>query len=87
MAATTSNEPIYSVWVEKDLPMLTRDMRSTSYVFKRSHRIRLEVSSSNFPNCAPNPNTGHPFGADAEVAPADQTVFHDSRYPSRLVLP
>ena len=63
------------------------DMRSTSYVFKRSHRIRLEISSSNFPNYAPNPNTGHLFGADAAVAPADQTVFHDSRYPSRLVLP
>jgi putative CocE/NonD family hydrolase len=63
------------------------DLWSTSQVFKAGHRIRLEVSSSNFPHFDRNPNTGHPFGVDAEVAVANQTVFHDSRYPSRLVLP
>jgi putative CocE/NonD family hydrolase len=63
------------------------DLWSTSHVFKAGHRIRLEVSSSNFPNFDRNPNTGHAFGADAEVAAARQTVFHDQRYPSRLVLP
>ena len=63
------------------------DLWATSHVFKAGHRIRLEVSSSNFPHFDRNPNTGHPFGIDAEVATARQTVFHDSRYPSRIILP
>ena len=65
----------------------TVDLWSTSHVFKAGHRIRLEVSSSNFPNFDRNPNTGHDFGADAEVVAARQTVFHDGRYPSHLILP
>jgi putative CocE/NonD family hydrolase len=65
----------------------TVDLWSTSHVFKAGHRIRLEVSSSNFPNFDRNPNTGHDFGVDAEVVAARQTVFHDSRYPSHLILP
>jgi uncharacterized protein len=65
----------------------TVDLWSTSHVFKAGHRIRLEVSSSNFPNFDRNPNTGHDFGVDAEVVAARQTVFHDSRYPSHLSLP
>jgi putative CocE/NonD family hydrolase len=63
------------------------DLWATSHVFKAGHRIRLEISSSNFPHFDRNPNTGHPFGADAEVISARQTVFHDSRYPSRVILP
>jgi putative CocE/NonD family hydrolase len=65
----------------------TVDLWSTSHVFKAGHRIRLEVSSSNFPNFDRNPNTGHDFGVDAEVVAARQTVFHDGRYPSHLILP
>lgn len=65
----------------------TVDLWSTSHVFKAGHRIRLEVSSSNFPNFDRNPNTGHDFGVDAEVVAARQTVFHDFRYPSHLILP
>ncbi len=65
----------------------TVDLWSTSYVFKAGHRIRLEVSSSNFPRYDRNQNTGHDLFADAEIRPARQTVFHDERYPSRLILP
>ena len=63
------------------------DLWATSHVFKAGHRMRVEVSSSNFPHFDRNPNTGHAFGVDAEVIAAHQTVFHDSRYPSHLVLP
>jgi len=63
------------------------DLWATSHVFKPGHRIRLEVSSSNFPRYDRNQNTGHDFGADGEVRTAKQTIFHDSRYPSHLVLP
>jgi putative CocE/NonD family hydrolase len=65
----------------------TIDLWATSHVFKVGHRFRLEVSSSNFPRYDRNPNTGHDFGVDTELRPAQQTIFHDSRYPSHLVLP
>ena len=63
------------------------DLWATSHVFKAGHRIRLEVSSSNFPRFDRNPNTGHPIGADADLETAQQTIFHDQRYPSHLLLP
>ena len=34
-----------------------------------------------------NPNTGHPFGQDAELKVADQTIFHDKDHPSIITLP
>jgi uncharacterized protein len=63
------------------------DLWATSHLFKAGHRLRLEVSSSNFPRYDRNPNTGHELFADATLQPAHQTVFHDSRYGSRVVLP
>ncbi|HUE87502.1 MAG TPA: CocE/NonD family hydrolase [Vicinamibacterales bacterium] len=66
---------------------LTIDVGVTSNLFKAGHRIRLEVSSSNFPRYDRNPNTGGPFGEDARLQTAEQTVFHDVARPSRLMLP
>ncbi len=63
------------------------DLWATSHVFQAGHRMRLEVSSSNFPHFDRTPHTGPEFGVDAEVIAARQTIFHDSRYPSHLVLP
>lgn len=63
------------------------DMWETSNVFKTGHRIRLEVSSSNFPRFDRNLNTGRRPGRDAEMAVAEQTVYHDARRPSHLMLP
>ena len=65
----------------------TIDMWSTSHVFKAGHRLRLDVSSSNFPRYDRNQNTGHELGMDAEFRTANQTVFHDERHPSHLILP
>jgi putative CocE/NonD family hydrolase len=59
----------------------------TANVFKKGHRIRIDISSSNFPRFDRNPNTGGTFGEDAELLRATQTVFHDATRPSRLVLP
>ena len=59
----------------------------TSMVFKAGHRIRLEVSSSNFPRYARNQNTGLPLGTRAEIRKAQQTIYHDADHPSRLILP
>lgn len=59
----------------------------TSNLFKAGHRIRLEISSSNFPMWDRNPNTGDPFGQNAEVRVADQVIVHDSEHPSMITLP
>lgn len=59
----------------------------TSMVFLKGHRIRLEVSSSNFPRYDRNPNTGKPIAQETETIVAEQTIHHDSHYASRLVLP
>ncbi len=56
-------------------------------MFKAGHRVRLEVSSSNFPRYARNLNTGLPLGTSAEIKTARQTVYHEAAYPSHLILP
>ncbi len=59
----------------------------TSHVFKAGHRIRVSITSSAFPDVDRNPNTGHPFGDDAELLSASQTLYHDERHPSLVMLP
>jgi len=63
------------------------DLWATSNVFRAGHHIRLDVTSSNFPRWDRNPNTGHDFGADAELAVAHQTILHDREHLSNVVLP
>ncbi|MHC5061477.1 MAG: CocE/NonD family hydrolase [Planctomycetota bacterium] len=63
------------------------DLWVTSNVFLPGHRIRVEISSSNFPRLDRNPNTGHKFGADAELRKAKQTIYHDADNPSHIILP
>jgi putative CocE/NonD family hydrolase len=59
----------------------------TGNVFRRGHRLRLEISSSNFPRFDRNLNTGRPTGDDAAGQPARQTVLHDRAHPSHVLLP
>ncbi|MGA3263160.1 MAG: CocE/NonD family hydrolase [Terracidiphilus sp.] len=63
------------------------DMLSTSNVFLKGHRIRLEVSSSNFPRFDRNLNTGKPASTSAIFVKATNTILHDPAHPSALVLP
>jgi putative CocE/NonD family hydrolase len=65
------------------------DLWATSNVFKVNHRIRLYVSSSEFPTYELNPNTGERITHDTtgRAVPATQHVFHDPSHPSRLILP
>lgn len=63
------------------------DLWSTSNRFLPGHQIRIEVSSSNFPQFDRNPNTGNTFGADSELKIANQTIFHNAEYPSHILLP
>ena len=63
------------------------DLWATSNVFKKGHRIRVEVSSSNFPRFDRNPNTGEEPWKATEMRPALQTVWHTAQLPSRITLP
>ncbi len=66
---------------------ITLDLQATSNLFAAGHRIRLDISSSNFPRFDLNPNTGAPLGAWSDGAPATNTVFHDASHPSQVILP
>jgi putative CocE/NonD family hydrolase len=63
------------------------DLGVTSNVFHAGHRIRVEISSSNFPRFDRNPNTGHVFGVDDKVMTAEQAIYHDAEHASYIFLP
>jgi hypothetical protein len=70
-----------------EVSRFTIDLWATSHVFLPGHRIRVEVSSSNFPRFDRNLNTGEDQAGGRHWQTARQTVFHDRRYPSHIVLP
>ena len=65
----------------------TIDLWATSHVVRAGHRLRVEISSSNFPRFDRNPNTGAPIGQDARLETARQEVHHSAAYPSYILLP
>jgi putative CocE/NonD family hydrolase len=66
---------------------LTIDLGPTANLFKRGHRVRLDVSSSSFPRFDVNPNTGEPLGRHTHTRVARNTVYLDGSRPSHVVLP
>ena len=62
------------------------DLWATSNLFKRGHRVGLEISSSNFPRFDRNANTGEPIGTDAGFVSALQTIYHTVQNPSHVTL-
>jgi len=68
---------VYEFWI---------DLWSTSIVFDKGHRIRLDITSSNAPRFLPNPNTGsYPFSEETCIS--NNTIHMGRRYPSRIILP
>ncbi len=65
----------------------TIDLANVSILFRAGHRLRLDITSSNFPRIDRNMNTGNPLGEDAEGIPAVQSIHHEPAYPSHLLLP
>ena len=63
------------------------DMWNTSNSFIKGHRIRIEISSSNFPRYNRNLNSGNPIASDIDITLANQTVYHGIQYPSYINLP
>ncbi len=70
-----------------EVTKFTIDLWATSHVFLPGHRIRVEISSSNFPRFDRNLNTGEDQATGTRWQSARQTVFHDARYPSHVLLP
>lgn len=66
---------------------LTVKLYPTSNVFKKGHRIRVDISSSNFPRFDLNPNTGEPLNDHRRMISAVNTVYHDREHPSHILLP
>jgi uncharacterized protein len=65
----------------------TINLYPTSNVFAKGHRIRVDISSSNFPRFDVNPNTGEPLNDNHGVLAATNTIYHERAHPSRIVLP
>jgi hypothetical protein len=63
------------------------DLMATGNTFLAGHRIRLEISSSNFPRFDRNPNTGEAIGTATVLRVAHQTVLHAPATPSHVLLP
>ena len=63
------------------------DLWATSNVFLKGHRIRVEVSSSNFPRFDRNLNTGKDAATNPAILKAANTIYHDANHPSALLLP
>ncbi len=63
------------------------DMVGTAVVFQPGHRIRVDITSSNFPQFDRNLNTGDPLGKGTQPRVAQQTIWHSPARPSAIVLP
>jgi putative CocE/NonD family hydrolase len=60
---------------------------ATANVFKKGHRIRVDIAGSNFPRFDVNPNTGERLGSERRTMVAANAILHDARHPSHIVLP
>ncbi|MCI0615901.1 CocE/NonD family hydrolase, partial [bacterium] len=63
------------------------ELNPTSILFTKGHRIRLDISSSNFPRFDVNPNTGEPLNNNRRTAVAVNSIYHDPEHPSNIELP
>jgi putative CocE/NonD family hydrolase len=70
-----------------DIYKVEVDLNATSNYFAKGHRIRIEISSSNFPRWERNLNTGGNNYDETESITANNTIYHSDTYPSHIVLP
>ncbi len=66
---------------------VTIKLPPTSNLFQAGHRIRIDISSSNFPRFELNPNTGEPLGRHTHTRRAHNAVYVDAEHPSAVMLP
>ena len=70
-----------------EVPEYSIKLNPIGCMFKPGQKLRLYVSSSDFPNFDRNHNTGKDYWSDAELRVAQQTIFHSADRPSHLILP
>jgi putative CocE/NonD family hydrolase len=70
-----------------EIVKVTIRLYPTSNVFKKGHRLRVDVAGSNFPRFDINPNTGEPLAEQRRSLVATNTIYHDAEHPSRIILP
>ncbi|MBI2842837.1 MAG: CocE/NonD family hydrolase [Armatimonadetes bacterium] len=63
------------------------DLWSTSIIFNKGHRIRVDVTSSSYPGYDPNPNTGEPFRGSDRTQVAQNTIWFGGKYASHILMP
>ena len=79
-------ELVYKAYqLNPNAPKMMKEDPATA--FAKGHRIRVHLSSSSWPLWDRNQNTGRPIGMDSELQIAEQTIYHDRRYPSYIILP
>jgi putative CocE/NonD family hydrolase len=66
---------------------ITIELFATSNLFQKGHRIRVDVSSSDYPDYDPNPNTGELYLTGHAGVVAKNTIYHDKDHPSHIILP
>jgi putative CocE/NonD family hydrolase len=66
---------------------VTVDCWSTSQIFNTGHRIRVTITSSNYPRFDVNPGTGQPWSDTGEKVKQTNRIYCDSEHPSCLVVP
>ena len=71
----------------REIYKFTFQLYPTSNVFQAGHRIRLDISSSNFPRFDVNPNTGGALGLERRFEVAEQRIYHDTEHSSQVILP
>jgi putative CocE/NonD family hydrolase len=78
----------HEVWMEQGKVYEIRiPIGATSNFFGKGHRVRVEISSSNFPRFDRNLNLGGDNARMARWVTASNRIYHSTQYPSRLVLP
>jgi len=76
------------VWMEPDgVYRIDLRLHATGNVFRKGHRVRLQISSSNFPRFTRNLNTGGNNFDETDWLVADNTIHHSKEHPSHIVLP
>ena len=63
------------------------ELTGTANAFLPGHRIRIDITSSNFPQFDRNPNTGDPLGSSSKTRVAKQTIYHGGTTLSHVILP
>lgn len=83
-----SNGILRRSYTDNKLPVAIKiNLWPTSTLIKAGHRVRLEISSSDFPRYDRNPNTGRHIATETKTQIASQTIFHNLKMPSHLILP